>query len=73
MRRDLMPLVRDQRAAVQRARAQLDDLDRQLAALESALARDDSEKGSVESKEVTSMVSCCGPDCPCPPTPGCPC
>ncbi len=38
MGRDLLPLVAAQRAAVARSRAELDQLDRDLAALEGALA-----------------------------------
>ena len=41
MARDLAPLVSAQRAAVARSRAELDELDRQLAALEVSLAAGD--------------------------------
>ena len=37
MARDLLPLVSAQRAAVARSRAEIDDLDRQLAVLETTL------------------------------------
>jgi MerR family copper efflux transcriptional regulator len=43
MARDLLPLVSAQRAAVARSRAELDDLDKHLAVLESTL-----EQGGVE-------------------------
>ncbi|HVA86626.1 MAG TPA: MerR family transcriptional regulator [Candidatus Saccharimonadales bacterium] len=72
MTQDLAVLVADQRRMIARQRAELDELDRQLAVVETSLGAG-GETQFVRAKEVPMSHACCGPECPCPCPPEGPC
>ena len=75
MARDLGPLIADQRTAIARTKAELDELDGHLMEVQAMLAADPVQADLCLTKggDDAMLDRHCGPDCPCPPGPGCPC